>query len=313
MKADIPGANMNDDTQPTKRGIGWVFSGSKGIRAGWGILIFIAIFAAAAAAVVFAMIALKTHSPKGPDAFTPMGISVMEGVTVIALLVATVLTALIERRPLSQLNFSLKGFLPRFVQGLVAGVAALSLLIGLLYLCHAITFGPVVLHGADAWRWGAEWALAFLLVGLAEEFMFRGYLLQTLARGINFRVAAVIMALLFGLAHGGNPGETPIGLAMVVAVAFVFSLSVWKTGTLWWSVGFHAAWDWAQSFLYGVADSGHPAVGALMSAKPAGPDWLSGGATGPEGSILTGVVLMVVVGLILLTQRTPDEPPSVKF
>ena len=304
---------MNEDLQQPKRGIGWIFKGSQGLRAGWGIALFVVIFAAACAAAVFALILLKTHSPKESDAFTPIGVIVQEGVTAFGLLVATVVTALIERRKLSALNFSLKGFVPRIVQGLFMGLAALSLLIGLLWLCHAITFGPIVLTGGDAWRWGAEWGIAFIMVSLAEELMFRGYLLQTLARGLNFRWAAVIMAALFGLAHGGNAGETPIGLGMVVLVALVFSLSVWKTGTLWWAFGFHAAWDWAQSFLYGVADSGHPAAGALMSAKPAGPAWLSGGATGPEGSAIAVVVMLVVVGVILLTQRTPDEAPSVKW
>jgi membrane protease YdiL (CAAX protease family) len=304
---------MNDDTQQARRGLGWVFRGSQGLRAGWGIAIFVLIFAGASAVTVLGLILLKTHSPKGADALRPIGVIVQEGVTIVGLLIATVVTALIERRKLSNLNLSLKGFFPRIIQGLVTGLAALSLLIGLLWLCRAITFGPIVMHGADVWRWGAGWGLAFIMVGLAEEFMFRGYLLQTLARGLNFRWAAVIMAALFGLAHGGNPGETPIGLGIVVLVAFVFSLSIWKTGTLWWALGFHASWDWAQSFLYGVADSGHPAVGALMSAKAAGPDWLSGGSDGPEGSVLAVVVMLVVIGLILLTQRKPDEPPSVKW
>lgn len=303
---------MSDDTQAAKRGIGWIFTGSNGLRAGWGIAIFSLVFSAAAVAIVFGLMALHLHKPAN-DAFDPFSVIVQEVIVAGALLAATIVTALIERRKLSELNFGLKGFVPRILQGLLAGVGALSVLIGLLYLCHAITFGPVILHGADAWRWGGQWGLAFLLVGMAEEFLFRGYLLQTLARALNFRWASIIMAALFGLSHGLNAGETAIGLAMVVMVAFVFTYSVWRTGTLWWALGFHAAWDWAQSFLYGVADSGHPAVGSLMSAKPMGPEWLSGGATGPEGSALACVVLLGVTALIHFTQRTPDVRPSVKW
>ena len=267
---------MTDNT-PTagdkpKGGIKGIFIGSKGLRAGWGILIFIAILVAEVFALRFVLSVIHHGHKAGTSAMTPVATLTAEGVMAAIAVVATLLTALIERRSLVRLGFGLKNALPRLVQGLVVGVLAMAGLVGILSLCHAITFGGFALHGADMWRYGAEWGAAFLLVGVFEELTFRGYVQQTLARGLNFRWSALILGGLFILAHAFNPGESPIGLLMVFIAGLVLSYSIWRTGTLWWAIGFHAAWDWMQSFTLGVADSGYPAVDALMTSKPAGPE-----------------------------------------
>jgi len=126
-------------------------------------------------------------------------------------------------------------------------------------------------------------------------------------------LVTVILGVCFTVAHMGNNGESPIGLLLVFTAGLVFSYAVWRTGALWWGIGFHAAWDWMQSFTFGVADSGHPSKDALLLSKPAGPDWLSGGSTGPEGSVLTLAVMAAVAVLIHLTLRKPDEDLGVKW
>jgi hypothetical protein len=307
---------MIQDTTPTAakpRGLKGVFIGSQGLRAGWGMVLFVLIVAALIFGLNFSLHAMHVHGPK-PDPKVDDAFSTLfqDGITSAVLLIATLLTAAIERRSLVRLGLGLKNAVPRLIQGLVIGVAALSALVGLLYLCGAITLGALALHGGDIWRSGGLWGLAFLSVGAAEELAFRTYLQQTLARGLNFRWAAVILGVLFTCAHLGNGGETPIGLSMVFVAGIVLSFAVWRTGAIWWSVGFHAAWDWAQSFVYGVADSGHLSKDSLMVSKPAGPDWLSGGATGPEGSVLGLAVLAAVAGIIWLTLRKPDEDLGVK-
>ncbi len=82
------------------------------------------------------------------------------------------------------------------------------------------------------------------------------------------------------------------------AIGFVFCVSVRVTGSAWWAIGCHAAWDWAETYFYGAADSGRSA-GTLLSAAPAGNPLLSGGADGPEGSLL-GLPLMVLLGVLVL-------------
>ena len=104
---------------------------------------------------------------------------------------------------------------------------------------------------------------------------------------LGFWTAALLLSFGFGFVHRTNAGESPIGLLSAGLISVVFCLSLWRTGSLWWAIGFHAAWDWAQSFLYGVADSGMVIQGHLFSTHPVGRPLFSGGLTGPEGSILS--------------------------
>lgn len=287
--------------------------GSQGLRAGWGLLLFVVLTALAAVGFVLVMSLTGQHfDPAKITRPTPEVMDFVEALTLVPILIATAAMALIERRSLAAYGFGLGGFASRFAQGLAAGLGMLALLVGLIFLLGGIAFERVALQGADAWSWGVRWGLTFLLVGATEEVLLRGYVLQTLARGVNFRWATLLTSSVFLALHLPNKGETLLGLASVALIGVVFSLSIWRTGTVWWAIGFHAAWDWAQSFLFGVADSGHPALGALMVAHPVGPAWLSGGATGPEGSALVLPVEALTVGLILLTQRKRDQALAVK-
>src|SRR6202158_2805443 len=134
----------------------------------------------------------------------------------------------------------------------------------------------------------------FLLVGLFEEFLLRGYTQFTLARGIGFWPAAVVMSCLFGLIHRGNEGEQWPGLLAAAFIGFFFCLTLRRTGNLWFAVGFHAAWEWGETFFYSVPDSGMVSPGHLLSSSLRGPQWLSGGSVGPEGSVLCFVVIALV-------------------
>ncbi|MGB8776383.1 MAG: CPBP family intramembrane glutamic endopeptidase, partial [Terriglobales bacterium] len=181
-----------------------------------------------------------------------------------------------------------------------------------------------LLFGSDVFRYGATWLLGFLLVGLLEEYLTRGYVQYTLTRGLaglyrwalktrhnealGFWTSAVLISFLFGLGHGKNPGESPIGMLSAGLAGIVFCLSLWRTGFLWWAIGFHTAWDWSQSFLYGVADSGIMVQHHLLATHSVGKPVLSGGVTGPEGSIFILAIFGLIVLIILLTlPRTGHE------
>jgi hypothetical protein len=75
-------------------------------------------------------------------------------------------------------------------------------------------------------------------------------------------------------------------------------------GSAWWAIGCHAAWDWAETFFYGTADSGLVAPGHYLTTSPAGNALWSGGADGPEGSLLVlGVILLLVALLVIYGRR----------
>ena len=134
----------------------------------------------------------------------------------------------------------------------------------------------------------------FVLVGLFEDFLLRGYSLFTLARGIGFWPAAVALSCVFGLLHLPNRGEHWSGVLLAAFIGLFFCVTLRRTGTLWFAVGFHTAWDWGESFIYSVPDSGWVAPGHLLSSSRHGPDWVTGGSVGPEGSVFCVVVMALV-------------------
>ena len=318
-----------------------VFLGADGLRAGWSLLIFAVLLAALLAATTFLFSKIYPHPPaaahpatqtgKPPAApvakgapIKPRPMLLNEGLAFFCVALATWIMAKIERRPNSVYGFSPRRWLPNFAAGLVWGLVFLSLLVLTLRATGLLVFDARLLFGAAALHYGAIWLVGFLLVGLLEEYLTRGYLQFTLTRGLSgiyawlfktphanalgFWTAAVILSFLFGFGHRSNPGESPLGLLSAGLAGFFFCFSLWRTGSLWWAVGFHCTWDWAQSFLYGVADSGLMVQGHLFGTHPLGRPFLSGGLTGPEGSLFLYPVLALAVAILVLTLPANSGP-----
>jgi membrane protease YdiL (CAAX protease family) len=213
----------------------------------------------------------------------------------LAAVIPAIVLARVERRPWKLFGLPGKQLFGRwFWIGVMWGFAGISVLMVALYGVHSFAFGHIVLHGARLVRFAAFWALMFLLVGLFEEFLLRGYTQFTLARGIGFWPAALVLSCMFGLIHLRNGGEQWRGLLAAAFIGFFFCVTLRRTGNLWFAVGFHAAWDWGETFFYSVPDSGMVAPGHLLSSSLRGADWLSGGSVGPEGSVLCFVVIAIV-------------------
>jgi len=149
------------------------------------------------------------------------------------------------------------------------GVILISLLVVLLWKSGLLIIERQLIFGWDVLCYGVLWFFAFCLLGIFEESISHGFLLYTLTRGLTrfyrrvfqtrysatlgFWTSAAILCLVFSFVHSGNPGESPFGLASVFLIGMFVCLSIWRTGSLWCAVGIHAAWDWGQSFLFGVA------------------------------------------------------------
>jgi membrane protease YdiL (CAAX protease family) len=131
--------------------------------------------------------------------------------------------------------------------------------------------------------------------------------------GAAFWQAAWVTSTLFGLIHLSNGGENFIGIFAAAAIGFVFCVSVRLTGSAWWAIGCHAAWDWAETYFYGTADSGLSAQGHYLTSIPAGNPLWSGGADGPEGSLLVlGVILLLLVALVAVYGRGSSAAPALE-
>jgi uncharacterized protein len=295
-----------------------VFLGKDGLRAGWSLLIFVALVAAISYLVHILRHQLHlSGSEKAGSETPPMVGLLIEGLSFLMVAAITWSMSKVERRPVGVYGLGDPRKLQRFFAGFAWGITCLSLLVLTLWKAGLMAFDGRVLFGADVLRYGALWLLVFLLVGLFEEYFTRGYIQFTLTRGLagfyqwafrtrhskalGFWTAAAVFSILFGLGHSNNPGESPIGLLSAGMAGLVFCFSLWRTGSLWWAIGFHTSWDWAQSFVYGVPDSGLLSQHHLLASHPLGKPILSGGATGPEGSIFIVAVLVVVALIILLT------------
>ena len=210
----------------------------------------------------------------------------------LAALIPALVLATVERRPWRVYGLPGSGVVgKRFWTGILWGFAAISLLMLALRLFGSYDFGRPALHGVRMAKFAGFWALMFLLVGLFEEFLLRGYTQFTLTRAFGFWPAAILLSCAFGLGHTHNSGERWPGLLSVVWIGLFFCLTLWRTGTLWFAVGFHAAWDWGETFFYSVPDSGIVSPGHLLTASLRGKPWVSGGTVGPEGSVLCFVVV----------------------
>jgi uncharacterized protein len=297
-----------------------VFIGPDGLRAGWGLLIFLALLGASFKGIN-AVGQLMHMAPKrrgGDDSpITLTFLFIAETLPIIAMLLATWIMSKIERRPHSVYGLGGVRKSSLVSAGFAWGTAFLSLLLFILWVSGHLIVEERLLFGAAIFRFGGLWLLGFLLAGLQEEYLNRGYLQFTLTRGLTgvyhwifkthhsaalgFWTTALILSVLFGLSHGVNPGESPIGLIAAGLAGMIFCLSLWRTGSLWWAIGFHASWDWAQSFIYGVSDSGMKIQHRLLATHPIGKPLMSGGTVGPEGSIFVLLVLVLVSLVTIVT------------
>ena len=285
------------------RRVKWVFIGQNGLRHGWRFVIF-----AAAIILVFqfleepalGFLARKLHLD---NALSATNLIVSDLVDLIIVLIITGVAARLERRRIDSYGLPLnQAFTGLFWNGALLG----SLTIVFVGLAMLVTGGMrlqgVALRGAEMITATVLWLIAMLLVSLTEEYVFRGYALQSLWCGAGFWPAALITTALFAGAHLSKPHENAIDIGMIFVLGVILCLSVQVTGSLWWAVGWHAAFDFGQFFIIGTRNGGQVPVGRLFDATFPGPAWITGGELGTEASyfmIPAAAVTFIYVGFLL--------------
>lgn len=265
------------------------FCNSRELRAGWRLFIFLAI--------VSALLAVNNVTvrrlPHGAND-TAMYLF-REMMRFLVFVLASWIMGRMEHRSIA--DYGLPGrrmFRAQFWQGALLGFAAITGLLVALRISGVFHFAGIALHGAEVWKWATIWLLIFVLGALREEFRARGYALFTLSTGIGFWPAAILSSVYFGYTHYGNAGEDWVGLFNAGAFGLLMCLLLRRTGNLWMPIGLHTAFNWGETYFYGVADSGQVRSGHLLNSTSAGPAWLSGGTVGPEGSLLCTLMIVLL-------------------
>jgi len=287
-----------------------IFIGPNGIRAGWRLLIFLALDFA----FIYGIVRIPGVRALLPSQqiLTAKGLLFSEGLlNLLPLLLAAAVMTLIEKRSFADYGMPLQeAFGKRFWQGVPIGFIMLSLLLLLIAARHGFSLDGVGVGGAAALSLAVLYFIGFILVGMFEEFSFRGYMQSTLQSGIGFWPAAIILSIGFGAIHLGNSGEAKIGAFMAGCFGLVAAFALRRTGNIWYPIGMHASWDWGETYFYGTPDSGTLAQGHFLNSSFRGPEWLTGGSVGPEGSWL--VFLVMILWAIAIHFLFPAKPASIE-
>ena len=171
------------------------------------------------------------------------------------------------------------------------------------------SFGSLALHGPEIDAWAVLWALCLLFVGFFEEFLFRGYAVHA-DSGIGFWPSAIVLSLVFAAVHFQNSGEGSYRCFRRFCSGHAVVLPVRRTGSLWFAVGMHAAFDFGETFLYSVPDSGMLLPGHLSNATMAGTGMAYRRSRGPEGSVFDFLLLFIFFYVIhrLYPPTRPSQP-----
>jgi membrane protease YdiL (CAAX protease family) len=288
-----------------------VFTGPQGLRAGWGILLYLAVVQGLG--VLLYLILKATVGLPDHLGFTPGVIIVGEAIQLAFALAGTAILGRIEKRPLAAYGIPLRQAFGRlFWEGALWGFLSISAVIALMASAGGYTVSGLHVHGAEALRYGALWLLALLGIGLYEEIYFRGYPLATLTRGIGFWPAALLLSFLFGALHYfQKPMETWMDFVSVGLIGLFFCDSIRRSGSVWFAVGWHFTYNFGSMFVYGgpnTGNEGKPMVGHLLESAFHGPDWLTGGPMGPEASAF---IFPVLTALFFALHRRFRSMPEV--
>jgi len=285
-----------------------VFMGPAGLRSGWRVLLFLGLSQAASAVLMLAVLKGLHYQPA--EGWVASDFMISETVGLVVALLATAVMARVTRRPMGEFGLPLApGAAKLWAAGVLLGFAVVLVLVGAITAAGGMSFHGWALQGSGVVRAALRWGLVMILLGLFEEYMFRGYVLVTLAEGMQFWPAAALLSALFGALHYfTKPMETLADAVTVGLIALLLCFSFRRTGSLWLAAGFHAAFDFGALILFGAPNTGNqgkPVADRLLATEFHGPAWLTGGVCGMEASWLILPVLAAAYLAIHLLYKRP--------
>ena len=198
----------------------------------------------------------------------------------------------LEQRRATELSIRI-GY-PLFLSGVAAGVALMALVYIVLWGLGRATF--TMATGIDGLGGSL---MAYFAAAILEELIFRAVIFRIVEQMAGTMLAIIVSAGLFALLHSLNPGVTAMGIVSVaLAGGITFALLYVLTRNLWLVIGVHLGWNFAEGSLFGAQVSGSGEAHSLLRTSLAGPDLLTGGSFGPEGSIITIAIYLLLAAAL---------------
>jgi membrane protease YdiL (CAAX protease family) len=211
-----------------------------------------------------------------------------------AAVIATWLMLRVQRWPWSVVALDARAASPAILArgavmgALTIGAASLGLL-----ATHMLQIVPTT-PGSSLAAAG-RYTLILLPAAFFEELFIRGYPFAVLRRVAGWKMALIVTSVLFGLMHMANPGADAEAILAVTVAGFFLGAILLATKSLYAAGAAHFAWNWVMAGGLHIAVSGLPARDPDYRTLETGPDWLTGGAWGPEGGLAAVVVMFVVI------------------
>lgn len=322
MKKDIcEKPQMAVEAAQAKKGKPWILE----------LLIFAAVFIVSQLAMLIIMVPASyvllfndkayTDALKAGDATAAMNASVAISLTdsytvlmllseILMILIILLFCKLLQKRKMRTVGFVKKGMVKEYLIGMVAGFAVFSLIV----LCSVLSGGMTIDGISPNLSIGflALYFIGFMIQGMAEEVLCRGYFMISYARRYPVYAAVLANALMFASLHLNNPGISVIAFINLSLFGIFASLYFLHRGNIWGIGAFHSVWNFVQGNFYGIKVSGMDVSSLFGSTMAEGKNLLNGGDFGLEGSIFTTVVLgvCIVVLLYFLHKKHPatDKP-----
>lgn len=218
----------------------------------------------------------------------------------------------IQKGTLLSLGFTRKGALPQYLIGYAAGLGAFGLSVLLCVLTGGLRFDAQALPSFTDGMWIVLFFLGYLVQGMAEEVLCRGFLMTALTRRNSRLTAVLVNSAFFAVLHLANPGLTPLAFVNLFLFGVLASLLVLKTGSIWPAAALHSAWNFAQGNLFGISVSGMSRKYSLLNVSMTDAALWNGGAFGMEGGLCVTFVMLAGVALLVLwnPKRDPALPAA---
>jgi uncharacterized protein len=284
---------------------GIVFDNHGSVRAGWRASCYLLLSALGGAGFITAYRATAPRIFPAVVAYPRLNqITAYALICSAAILAAFTMLRFFDRRPLRTLGYSMHNRMGiEVAQGIFLGFFMISLLSGIEWASGYVSFSWTG-SGAGQFLLLLIYSTAILAVSSAvEELLARGYAFQALVQGIGGTGAVCISSIAFSLAHFSNPHFNWIALFNTGLAGVWLSVAYLKTRSLWLPTSLHMTWNLSLGFVFGYPVSGSVAPYAVTSISQRGPDWITGGAYGPEGGVLCTGILLAAAAFMLRSKR----------